>query len=129
MKNLYETLEEISLKDEFWMPFKQCANIYYSVSNKGRFSSGISINPKRHKGRGWKVKILSTYANKKGYMLVRTKENGVTKRYPLHRIVLSAFHRCDNMELLQVNHINGDKSNNSLDNLEWSTCKEIEYPN
>lgn len=59
MKNLYETLREISLPDEFWLPLKQCNNIYYSISNKGRYSSGISINPKRHKGRAWKVRIIS----------------------------------------------------------------------
>lgn len=124
MKNLYDTLEEVSLPNEIWLPFKRCANIYYSVSNKGRFSSGVSINPNRHKERGWKVKIISPYANKKGYMIVRTRENGATKHYQLHRIVLSVFNPCDNMELLQVNHIDGNKSNNSISNLEWCTCKE-----
>lgn len=124
MKNLYDTLKEISSLDEIWLPFKQCNNIYYSVSNKGRFSSGTSINPKKHKGRGWKVKIISPYANKKGYMLVRTRENGITKYYQLHRIVLSIFSPCNNMEILQVNHIDGNKSNNNLNNLEWCTCKE-----
>lgn len=124
MKNLYDTLKEMSSSDEIWLPFKRCANIYYSVSNKGRFSSGTSINPKRHKGRGWKVKIISPYTNKKGYMFVRTKENGITKHYQLHRIVLSIFSPCNSMEILQVNHIDGDKSNNNLNNLEWCNCKE-----
>ena len=124
MKNLVDTLREISSADEFWLPFKQCANIYYSVSNKGRFSSGVSINPKRHKGRAWKVKIISPYTSKKGYMIVRTVENGIIKYYQLHRIVLSVFYPCNNMETLQVNHIDGNKSNNNLNNLEWCTCKE-----
>lgn len=42
----------------------------------------------------------------------------------VHRLVLEAFNPVENMGKLQVNHINFDKSDNSLDNLEWVTPKQ-----
>lgn len=45
-------------------------------------------------------------------------------RYSVHRLVMENFCPIEGMENLQVNHIDGDKTNNSLENLEWVTCKE-----
>lgn len=56
---------------------------------------------------------------KRGYMYVRTRN----KNFILHRLVASAF--IDNPDnLRQVNHKDGNKLNNSVDNLEWVTAKE-----
>lgn len=41
----------------------------------------------------------------------------------LHRIVISSFNGFDK-ERIEANHIDGDKSNCRLDNLEWCTPKE-----
>ena len=41
-----------------------------------------------------------------------------------HRVVLSTFCPLLDDSNYQVNHIDGNKSNNNLSNLEWCTCKE-----
>lgn len=124
INNALEELRTISEPSELWALFKICGKLMYFISNKGRFTSLTSINPKRHNGRVWKLNLITPYSNKKGYMLVRTRENGVSKHYLLHRLVLSAFNPIDTFEELQVNHIDGDKTNNNIENLEWCTCKE-----
>ena len=42
----------------------------------------------------------------------------------VHRFVMGTTNPVDNMDNLQVNHIDGNKHNNSLSNLEWCTCSE-----
>lgn len=45
--------------------------------------------------------------------------------FPLiHRLVMCTFRPVPNMINLQVNHINGKKTDNDIDNLEWVTCTE-----
>jgi hypothetical protein len=57
------------------------------------------------------------------YRCVSVTENGVQKHYSVHRLVANAF--IPNPENKpQVNHIDGDPSNNCVDNLEWVTGKE-----
>ena len=63
--------------------------------------------------------------DKDGYDRVRlTLSNGKRRNFPVHRLVLTNFNPVSNMENLQVNHIDGNKHNNNLENLEWCTCKE-----
>ena len=50
--------------------------------------------------------------------------DGKRHRYSVHRLILENFNPVEGMENLQVNHIDGNKENNKLENLEWITCKE-----
>lgn len=50
--------------------------------------------------------------------------DGKRHRYSIHRLVLENFNPVDGMDKLQVNHIDGNKRNNTVSNLEWCTCKE-----
>ena len=124
MNSMIEELRKISLENELWLKYKICGKIFYFISNKGRFASIIGINPNRSKGRCWKVKLITPYSNSKGYMIVRTRENNKTNYHQVHRMVMSTFCPLLDDSNYQVNHIDGDKSNNNLSNLEWCTCKE-----
>ena len=59
-----------------------------------------------------------------GYERVTLSKDGVTKRFRVHRLVAEAFIPNDDPCKDQVNHKDGDRKNNSVDNLEWVTCKE-----
>ena len=60
--------------------------------------------------------------NKKGYLKVMlTAKNGIRKGFFVHRLVMSAF---VGQSEKQVNHIDLDKKNNNLNNLEYLTNRE-----
>lgn len=70
-------------------------------------------------------KFLSFQYDKNGYVKVQMRStDNKSHRYSVHRLVLENFCPVEGMEFLQVNHIDGDKTNNCLSNLEWVTCKE-----
>lgn len=78
--------------------------------------SGEVINS--HSGR-----ILKEDINNCGYRRVTLSKEGTTERFFVHRLV--ALHYIPNPTMSpQVNHKDGDKSNNNFSNLEWMTSKE-----
>lgn len=91
----------------------------YQISNLGNVRSlnRVVIRGKVKQKR--KGKVLSNYKIGKGYYAVRLCK----KMYPIHRLV--ALHFLKNKDNKPcVNHIDGNKLNNSASNLEWCTLKE-----
>lgn len=70
-------------------------------------------------------KFLSPQKDKDGYLKVQMiSTDNKRHRYSVHRLVMENFCPVENMKILQVNHIDGNKENNALSNLEWVTCKQ-----
>ena len=68
-------------------------------------------------------KYLISWCNKMGYAYVGLCVNGYEKSYRVHRLVAKAFIR-NPKKKLEVNHINGVKLDNNVENLEWVTTQE-----
>ena len=85
----------------------------YKISNFGRVKS-IKYD---------KEIMLKCWLNSFGYCIVNFSQNGTRKNYRVHRLVAEYF--IDNINSLkEVNHIDGNKQNNNVSNLEWCTRQE-----
>jgi hypothetical protein len=97
---------------------------HYKISSSGEIASlSRIIVMKNGKSRRIRGKRIFAKVKENGYLFVQLYLNGkATNRY-IHRLV--AEHFLENISCLSdVNHIDGNKSNNSFDNLEWVTHSE-----
>jgi hypothetical protein len=70
-----------------------------------------------------KGKVLKPKIDKYGYQVITLSKNGIRKTYTIHQLVAKAF--IPNPENKKtINHKDGNKMNNYVDNLEWATEKE-----
>ena len=100
----------------------------YQISDTGLIKSvGRHIRKKMYGGK------ISTYYRPdkilspgllRGYQHVTLRKDNKSKLFKVHRLVLQTFNPCNNYEKLQVNHKDGNKSNNKLDNLEWCSHQD-----
>lgn len=101
---------------------------FYEVSSFGKLRGLDRLVGYRYSGmqRLWKGRIRKASRQKTGYMLVELRNNGTkTIAKLVHRLVAQAF--VPNPENKpHVNHLDGNKANNHVDNLAWCTAAENE---
>lgn len=97
----------------------------YQISSNGKIKSLQRIVFREGHG-GFKTvngKILPIYFDNNGYQIAFLSKGGIRKTVKVHRLIAILFIPNPD-DKKQINHIDGNKSNNSLTNLEWCTQSE-----
>jgi len=95
--------------NEIWKPIKDFED-YYEVSTKGRV-------------RNKKGNIMKTYIINSGYECLKFTIKTKITAHLVHRLVAATF-LPNTGNLREVNHIDGNKRNNELSNLEWCSSSD-----
>lgn len=108
---------------EMWKPVRGYENLY-EVSNLGKVRSlDRLVNGKCRSTRLVKGLIVSPAKDRGGYLRIMLSKGNNQNVFSVHRLVYEAFNG-QIPEGMQVNHIDEDKSNNSLENLNLMTPKQ-----
>ena len=103
--------------EEIWKDIEGYEGLY-KVSNLGRIYSSYGQNKET-----CKLPILRGSISSHGYRIVGLTKNKHVKSFFIHRLVAKAF--IPNPENKpDINHIDGNKENNNINNLEWCTKSE-----
>lgn len=107
--------------NEVWVDIPEWVG-YYQASNLGRIKSiARKIKKKDGKTENRKEKIMSLSIKDHGYLQIILRNKNKIKTMRVHRIIMSAF---NGISELQVDHINGIKVDNRIENLEYVTDRE-----
>ena len=110
--------------EEIWKPIKGYEGLY-EVSNLGNIKSVKRKAKNRGKGkRIIRERILKPSMDRSnGYYQIKLSKNGKLKTFKIHKLVIEHFLNKISKGLV-VNHIDGNKLNNNINNLEICTQKD-----
>lgn len=107
--------ESINTTLEVWKTIEEFPD--YSVSNRGRVRRDTRCNRSPYGGP------IKPWVTNKWYLIVALCIGGIVRKLSVHRLVAKAFLETKSRNET-VNHKNGVKTDNSIDNLEWSSYGE-----
>jgi DNA-binding transcriptional regulator YiaG len=106
------------MTDEVWKDLGEIEGFEkysgYQVSDHGRVR-----NPRNN--------ILSQYCNTAGYLVTIIHHRGTPKGVPVHRLVAAAYIPHFDPTKKVVSHIDGNRENNHVSNLEWRSHSKCHY--
>lgn len=111
---------------EIWKDIKNYKGLY-QVSNYGRVKRLKTIVNSSCRNGGKRItpeKILKQNIKRNGYLTVDLSKNGITKTISVHRLVALTFIPNEDTNKTQIDHINCNKKDNRVCNLEWVSDKE-----
>lgn len=128
-------VDEYCIENEIWKDIP-CYENLYQASNLGRVrtNDGKITYTKRHGARRWKGRVLKNktkVVNKHTGYRINLWKDGKPKDWLVARLVCMAFYGIPKDfdltttgQRITVNHKDGNRLNNKVDNLEWCTLKE-----
>lgn len=113
----------INTEEEVWKDIKGYEGLY-KISTLGRIKKMEGkVHYKDGRVRRYREQLRKVRIGKAGYPAVTLTKNKKKKTHTIHSLLAEAFiPKVDGKD--RINHINGIKSDNSLENLEWCTQKE-----
>ena len=124
-QNNHIRIGECVMLTEQWLPIKGYEG-YYVVSNLGNVKSlGRMIIRNNGRPQTFQNRIMTQSVNSCGYLAVTLSKNGIQQTVCIHQLVWEAFgNRASNGHKLQIDHIDGNKLNNHIDNFQLLTNRE-----
>lgn len=107
-----------------WKPIKGYEGVY-EVSDTGLVRSLDRVVTSPKSKTWWHLyegRLMALGEDKDGYKTVGLCKRNRKKLLRVHRLVLQTFKSDGGKK--QVNHKDGDKANNNIENLEWATCSQ-----
>jgi len=100
------------IQGEYWMNIALVLPKFYSYYFISTYGRVFSLSQNR----------MLTPINRSGYISINLRGENISGCYILlHRLMMLAFNPIANPDQYEVNHIDGDKTNNRIWNLEWCT--------
>ncbi len=111
---------------ELWLDVLGYEN-EYQVSNTGKIKSkSRTAKVQSNADRTVSEKQRKLFLNKRGYVTVVLSKNGILKTFTVHQLVAQAF-MPNFIKSNELNHIDGNKENNNISNLELSNPSHNQF--